>query len=92
MSMVSCKRCEVRPAVIRSTGAVIDKYGRYGLGDGPIVYNNLECFGHENTIAKCQKTVYPNFYCSANRIIGIRCLDSKLTRDRSLPNNYVFVL
>ena len=58
-------------------GAVIDSYGKYGIGDNPIVFNNLDCFGHEKTLLQCSKTVYPNFTCSDNNIIGLLCLDSK---------------
>ena len=58
-------------------GAVINKFGLYGLGNGPIVYNNLECFGHEDNINDCNKNIAPNFYCPINYVVGLRCLDSK---------------
>lgn len=58
-------------------GAVIDTYGKYGIGENPIVFDDLDCFGHEKTLIQCSKTVYPNFTCSDNNIIGLLCLESK---------------
>ena len=58
-------------------GAVIDSYGKYGIGDNPIAFEDLDCFGHEKTLLQCSKTVYPNFTCSDNNIVGLLCLDSK---------------
>jgi deleted-in-malignant-brain-tumors protein 1 len=55
-------------------GAIIDTVNKYGVGDGPIVYSNVECFGHESSLNSCTKTVYPSFYCS-NRVVGLVCLD-----------------
>ena len=59
-------------------GAVIDSYGKYGIGNNPIVYGSVDCFGHEKSLAQCSKTVYPNFTCADNNIVGLLCLDSKL--------------
>ena len=59
-------------------GAVIDSYGKYGIGNNPIVYDNVDCFGHEKSLAQCSKNVYPNFTCADNNIVGLLCLDSKL--------------
>ena len=58
-------------------GAVIDSYGKYGIGENPIIFDNLDCFGHEKTLLKCSKTTYPNFTCSDNNIVGLLCLESK---------------
>ena len=60
------------------TGALIDTSGKYGYGERPIIYSNLDCFGHEVELSKCSKYVYPNFTCYTSRyIIGLLCLDSK---------------
>ena len=58
-------------------GVVIDSYGKYEIGDNPIVFDDLDCFGHEKTLLKCSWTVYPNFTCSDNNIVGLLCLESK---------------
>ena len=58
-------------------GAVIDSYGKYGIGDNPIVFDDLDCFGHEKTLLECSKTVFPKFYCPDDSIVGLLCLESK---------------
>ncbi|XP_011405675.2 PREDICTED: scavenger receptor cysteine-rich domain superfamily protein-like [Amphimedon queenslandica] len=67
-------------------GAVIDRYGLYGLGNGPIVYNNLACFGHETNINDCNKVIAPNFYCPITYVVGLRCLDMCKEGDVRLTN------
>ena len=60
-------------------GAVIYTNGEFGNGDGPIIYGNVECFGHENYIADCSKSVTPNFTCYSyyGSSVGLLCRDSK---------------
>ena len=58
-------------------GAVIYTNGEFGHGDGPIIYGNVECFGHENYIADCSKSVTPNFTCYYGSSVGLLCRDSK---------------
>ena len=58
--------------------AIINTYGKYGTGDKPIVYSNVDCFGSETSLRQCDKRVSPAFTCSYRRIVGLKCLDSKL--------------
>ena len=59
------------------TGALINKNGKYGFGERPIIYSNLDCFGHETKLSKCSKQVYPDFTCYSQYVVGLLCLDSK---------------
>ena len=42
-----------------------------------MLYGNVECFGHENYIADCSKSVAPNFTCYSYAGVGLLCRDSK---------------
>ena len=64
-------------------GAVIDSYGKYGIGDSPIVFNDVDCFGHEDTLLECSKTIFPKFFCPDDNIVGLLCLDSKYLHDNN---------
>ena len=71
--------CALDICVYLCIGAIIYKNSKFGKGDGPVIYSNVDCYGHENIISECSKTMYPNFTCSNYYygIIGILCLDSK---------------
>ena len=58
-------------------GAIIYTNSEFGVGNGPVIYGNVECFGHENYIADCPKVVAPNFNCYSYAGVGILCRDSK---------------
>ena len=58
---------------LKYTGAVISTQSIYGDGDGPLVYGNFDCFGHESTLIDCTKSQYPNTYCSRRDVIGLLC-------------------
>ncbi|XP_019852408.1 PREDICTED: scavenger receptor cysteine-rich domain superfamily protein-like [Amphimedon queenslandica] len=57
-------------------GAIIYTNGEFGVGDGPVIYGNVECFGHENYIADCSKVVAPNFNCYSYAGVGLLCRDN----------------
>ena len=50
---------------------------KYGKGDGPIVYSNVNCHGWEKTLTECTKTNYLYFTC--NDTAGVLCPDGRTT-------------
>ena len=48
---------------------------KYGKGDGPIVYSNVNCYGWEKTLTECTKTNYLYFTCSDTA--GVLCPDGR---------------
>ena len=57
------------------TGAVISTNSKFGDGIGPMVYTNLNCFGHESHITECIKNEFPYFSCDRQYTIGLHCYD-----------------
>lgn len=58
-------------------GAIIFTSGQFGVGNGPVAYYNLDCFGSEKGLSECKK--YEQlFNCYDPYIIGIRCLECKM--------------
>ena len=59
-------------------GAIIYSYPKYGAGNGPVVYSNVDCFGSEKCLSECSKSVFPYTYCyGAGSVVGLKCLDCK---------------
>ena len=54
---------------------MISRNSKFGDGEGPMIYSNLNCFGHENQITECTKTEFPNFSCNRQYTIGLHCYD-----------------
>ena len=73
------------------TGAIIDRSGKYGYGGQPIVYSNVECYGHEQDLSKCTKSVFPSFFCSSRYIVGLLCYDGKFV-NMSMLNAHKVVI
>ena len=69
-------------------GAIIDRSGSYGYGGQPIVYSNVDCYGHEQDLSKCSKSVFPAFYCNSKYIIGLLCYDGKFVNIMSIHNTH----
>ena len=50
----------------------------YGRGLSIPAWNNLNCFGWEDTLEECSKSVNPSIYCWENSdIAGVMCKDSE---------------
>ena len=44
----------------------------FAIGNGPILFNTLNCAGTESTLTKCSSAYNP-VYCSHNSDIGVKC-------------------
>ena len=50
--------------------------GKFGTGDGPIVYYDVDCYGGEMNISDCIRAKdYSYKYCHHGNIIGLKCFD-----------------
>lgn len=47
----------------------------YGESSGPLVYNNLQCYGWEDSLFECPKSVFPTFNCASQYAVGVICKD-----------------
>jgi deleted-in-malignant-brain-tumors protein 1 len=47
----------------------------FGNGDGPLIYSNVACVGHESTITDCSKSMFPDFTCTKGNSAGVMCAD-----------------
>ena len=54
---------------------MISTNSKFGDGEGPMVYSNVNCFGHENHITECTKNEFPYFHCNRQYTIGLHCYD-----------------
>ena len=59
-------------------GGIINTNGKFGVGNGPIVYSNVHCYGGEKGLFECKRLNNPQFSCYNPYIIGLKCLESKL--------------
>ena len=55
----------------------ISTNAKYGTGDGPIFFSNVNCQGWERSFTVCSKLSYLHFTCSNNAIAGVLCTDGK---------------
>ena len=47
-----------------------------GLGSGRIVYSQVDCTGHEESLSECNKTEVISSWClSHEHDVGVICLD-----------------
>ena len=53
---------------------------KYGTGNGPIIYSNLNCQGWQRSFSECSKSTYRHFTCSSTNIAGVLCTDGKYTQ------------
>ncbi|XP_011408754.1 PREDICTED: scavenger receptor cysteine-rich domain superfamily protein-like, partial [Amphimedon queenslandica] len=47
----------------------------FGLATGPAPWKNVLCYGWENTLFDCQKTIYPYDSCPVQNTVGVACKD-----------------
>ena len=57
------------------SGAVISINSKFGDGNGPMVYTDVNCFGHEKHISECFKNEFPYFTCDRQYTVVLRCYD-----------------
>ena len=57
-------------------GAIVYDNSEYSDGDGPILYSDVSCNGHEDGIYDCEKDSYDDISsCSRTSLIGLLCRD-----------------
>ena len=57
-------------------GAIVYDNSEYSDGDGPILYSNVSCYGHEDGIYNCENDGYNDISsCPRTRLIGLLCRD-----------------
>ena len=49
----------------------------FGLATGPAPWKNVLCYGWENTLFDCQKTIYPYDSCPVQNTVGVACKDGE---------------
>ena len=59
------------------TGAVAFSRAHFGEGVGPILLNEVDCFGNESSIIQCYWTAHNTHTCFHSEDAGVRCLGSQ---------------
>ena len=65
--------------IIYYVGAIIDTSDKFGVGNGPIVYSNVDCVGNEKRLSHCNRHQQSDHQvCRYAGIVGLKCLESNL--------------
>ena len=59
-----------------NAGAIVYDNSEYSDDDGPILYSNVLCYGHEDGLYDCEKDGYHNISsCPRTDLVGLLCRD-----------------
>ena len=50
----------------------------YGSGTGPILLDNVDCSGLEDSLAQCHSLGWNNHNCDPSEVVGVSCISGEL--------------